>query len=159
MSPVARRAGIVLLLLAGRWAVAGPAMGLDHLALARNGQTLRLDGRSLVVAQDGSCMFQTRDGVVWLAKSEEVVETSSDAAPFQPYTAEELAGRLLAEMPAGFDVYHTANYVICHNTSRGYAQWCGSLLERLHMAFTNFWGRKGFELKKPEFPLIACVFS
>ncbi len=139
--------------------VVRPAAGIDHLALKRNGETVRLDGRNMILAQDGSCMFQTRDGVVWLAKTDEVVELSSDDTPFAPYTSEELAGRLLAELPAGFDVHHTANYVICHNTSRGYAQWCGSLLERLHRAFTNFWSRKGFDLKKPEFPLVACVFA
>ncbi len=139
--------------------IAEPAAGLDHMAIERNGETLRLDGRNMILAQDGSCMFQTRDGVVWLVKSEEVVELSSDDAPFTPYTADELAGRLLAELPAGFDVHQTANYVICHNTSGGYAHWCGSLLERLHRAFTNFWSRRGFDLKKPEFPLAACVFA
>jgi hypothetical protein len=135
------------------------AAALDHLVLNRDGKTLRLDGRKMIVAKDGSCMFQTRDGVIWLAKSEEVGELTSDNAPFEPYTSKELAARLLAELPPGFDVYHTSNYLICHSTSRGYAQWCGALLERLHMAFTNYWSRKGFDLKDPEFPLVAVVFA
>lgn len=152
-----RVAGFLLFLIA----VCGvrPVMGIDHLVLNRDGKTLRLDGRSMIVAQDGSCMFQTRDGVIWLAAADEVSGLSSDEIPFEAYTSKELAGRLLAELPAGFDVYYTANYVICHNTSRGYALWCGSLLERLHRAFTNSWSRKGFELTKPEFPLVACVFA
>lgn len=158
MSLTARRT-VRFLLLATALCAARPAMGLDHLVLNRDGKTLQLDGRSMIVAQDGSCMFQTRDGVIWLAKADEIVEKSSDDAAFEPYKSEELAARLLAELPAGFDVHHTANYVICHNTSRGYAHWCGSLLERLHSAFTNFWSRKGFDLKEPEFPLVACVFS
>ena len=158
MGRIAKQAAISALFVIVLSAVR-PAAGLDHLALSRNGETLRLDGRTMIVAQDKSCMFQTRDGVVWLVKADEVVEMSSDEAPFVPYTSEELAGRLLAELPAGFDVYYTANYVICHNTSRGYAQWCGALLERLHMAFTNFWSRKGFDLNEPEFPLVACVFA
>ena len=152
------RTGAVLL-LAVVLCAARSASGLDHVVLNRDGKTLRLDGRSMIVAQDGSCMFQTRDGVIWLAKADEVGERSSDDAPFEPYTSEELAARLLAELPAGFDIYYTANYVVCHNTSRGYALWCGALLERLHSAFTNFWSRKGFELKQPEFPLVACVFA
>jgi hypothetical protein len=158
MGRIAKQAAISSLFVIVLSAVR-PAAGLDHLALSRNGETLRLDGRTMIVAQDKSCMFQTRDGVVWLVKADEVVEMSSDEAPFVPYTSQELAGRLLAELPAGFDVYYTANYVICHNTSRGYAQWCGALLERLHMAFTNFWSRKGFDLNEPEFPLVACVFA
>ena len=149
----------ITLLLVGAACGGRPVFGVDHLVLNRDGKTVQLDGRSMIVAQDGSCMFQTRDGVIWLARAEEVAKLSSDDTPFEPYTSEELAGRLLAELPTGFDVYYTADYVICHNTSRGYAHWCGSLLERLRGAFTNFWSRKGFELKEPEFPLVACVFS
>ncbi len=48
---------------------------------------------------------------------------------------------------------------MCHDTSREYAQWCGSLLERLNRAFVNFWNRKGFELHEAEFPLVVIVFS
>jgi hypothetical protein len=49
--------------------------------------------------------------------------------------------------------------LICHNTSRNYARWCGSLFERLYMAFTNFWKKQGFDLVEPEFPLISIVFN
>ncbi len=157
MIQLAKHAAIFLL-LAITLCATRPALGLDHLVLNRDGKTLPLDGRSMIVAEDGSCMFQTRDGVIWLAKADEIVEQSSDDVPFEPYTSKELATRLLAELPTGFDVHDTANYVICYNTSRGYAHWCGALLERLHSAFTNFWSRKGFDLKEPEFPLVACVF-
>jgi len=158
MGRIAKQVPLILLFVtlvcSGRHAGA-----IDHLVLNRDGQTLHLDGRSMIVAQDGSCMFQTRDGVIWLARAEEVIEQSSDDIPFEPYTKDELASRLLAELPAGFDVHDTENYLICYNTSRGYALWCGSLLERLHGAFTNFWSRKGFDLKEPEFPLVAFVFA
>ncbi|NQU23584.1 MAG: DUF1570 domain-containing protein, partial [Candidatus Nealsonbacteria bacterium] len=40
-----------------------------------------------------------------------------------------------------------------------YAQWCGALFERLYLAFTNYWSRKGFDLAEPEFPLVAVVFA
>ena len=67
--------------------------------------------------------------------------------------------RLLAELPPGFRVHPTTHYLIFYDTSPAYAQWCGSLFERLYMAFTNFWTRKGFELRQPEFPLVAVVFA
>jgi hypothetical protein len=79
--------------------------------------------------------------------------------PFVPLTSEEMAAKLLAELPDGFAVYPTAHYVICYDTSRAYADWCGRLFERLYMAFTNFFSRRGFELRDPEFPLVAIVFS
>ena len=62
-------------------------------------------------------------------------------------------------MPAGFEVLQTHHYLICYNTSRDYAAWCGALFERLYMAFTNFWSRKGMKLHEPEFPLVAIVFN
>ena len=73
------------------------------------------------------------------------------------------AGRSVAArtLPAGLrdPSSATTHYVICYNTSRPYAQWCGSLLERLYMAFTNYWSRRGFALREPEFPLVALVFA
>ena len=62
-------------------------------------------------------------------------------------------------MPKGFEVYQTTHYLIFHNTSRAYAQWCGALFERLYTAFHNFWTHQGFELVEPEFPLVAVVFA
>ena len=76
-----------------------------------------------------------------------------------PYSREEMTKRLLAELPPGFRVHSTTHYLIFYDTSPAYAQWCGSLFERLYMAFTNFWSRKGFELPQPEFPLVAVVFA
>ena len=73
--------------------------------------------------------------------------TPADQQPFQPYSRDELSKRLLAELPPGFRVHPTTHYLIFHDTSPAYAQWCGALFERLYMAFTNFWTRKGFELR------------
>ena len=78
---------------------------------------------------------------------------------FVPLTQEELVKKLLAELPSGFDAFTTHHYVICYNTSRDYAAWCGALFERLYKGFTNFWSRKGMKLHEPEFPLVAVVFN
>ena len=53
----------------------------------------------------------------------------------------------------------THHYLICYNTSREYAGWCGALFERLHKGFANFWTRKGFKLRESEFPLVAIIFN
>ena len=49
--------------------------------------------------------------------------------------------------------------MVCYNTSRAYAQWTSSLLERLYKAFTNYWEEQGIELHEPEFPLPVFVFA
>jgi hypothetical protein len=49
--------------------------------------------------------------------------------------------------------------VVCYNTTRTYAQWTSSLLERLYKAFTSYWKNQGLELREPEFPLPVLVFA
>ncbi len=135
------------------------AFALEHVLLRREGKELQVDGRLLVKAQDGGLLILARDGVLWAITPDEQVKHAADKVPFEPLSRDELWARLKQKLPRGFDVHQTAHYMICHNTSRAYAQWCGSLFERLYMAFTNYWSRKGFELRRPEFPLVAVVFS
>jgi len=132
---------------------------MDQVTLKRDGKTMEVAGRVLVTAQDGGLLLLARDGRLWLIPPEEQVEHTTDAAPFTPLTRDEMTKRILAELPEGFKVHPTTHYLIFYDTSPSYAQWCGSLFERLYMAFTNLWIRKGFELKEPEFPLVAIVFA
>jgi hypothetical protein len=136
-----------------------PTVALDHVRMVRDGHEQRLAGRVLVTAADGGLLLQTADGALWSILPEELQEHTQDDAPFVPMTGEEIGQRLLAELPDGFRIYQTSHYVICYNTSRAYAQWCGGLLERLFQAFNTYWEKAGFELKEPEFPLVACVFA
>ena len=57
----------------------------------------------------------------------------------QPESPQELGRRILAELPAGFDLLVTKHYVVCFDTSRDYARWCAAVFERLHDAFGNYW--------------------
>ena len=139
--------------------LSGVSIALENITVHRDGTDLQLQGRILVEARDGGVMLQARDGTIWFVQPDETVSRASDDTPFVPYTAEELAERILAELPSGFEVLHTNRYVICHSTSRAYAQWCGSLFERLHRAFTSYWKNRDFELTEPEFPLVAVVFA
>ena len=113
----------------------------------------------MVTAEDGGLLLMTRDGTLWTIEPEELVSRTQDDEPFRPLSREELARQLLAELPAGFETYTTHHYLICYNTSREYAAWCGALFERLYKGFTNFWTRKGLKLHEPEFPLVAIVFN
>jgi hypothetical protein len=116
-------------------------------------------GRVLIAAKDGGVLLLARDGQLWLVQPDEKMEQVSDSSPFSATSREEITKHVLAELPVGFKVHDTAHYLIFYDTSTAYAQWCGSLFERLYMAFTNAWKRKDFELKDPEFPLVAIVFA
>ena len=135
------------------------AFALDLVTLKKDGREVHLKGECQVTAEDGGLLVLTPDGVLWTVPPEELIEHTKDDVPFGPYSREELSQRLMAELPAGFDTFETTHYLICYNTSKAYAQWCGSLFERLYLAFTNYWSRKGFELHDPQFPLVALVFA
>src|SRR6185437_8913038 len=110
-------------------------------------------------AEDGGLLLQSADGVLWTVPPDELIKHTTDDARFKPLSTKETSERLLAELPKGFEIHSTQHYLICYNTSQAYAQWCGALFERLYFAFTNYWSRKGFAIKEPEFPLVALVFA
>ena len=138
---------------------AGAAAAMDQVSIRRDGKRLQVEGRVEVTAQDGGILLLGRDGVLWRIPPEEIVEHTHNDAPFAAYSAKEIADRLLPQLPKGFDVHATTHYLIVHNTSRAYAQWCGALFERLYMAFRNYWTKRGFDLSEPQFPLVAVVFA
>ncbi len=132
---------------------------MDHVTLRRQRQTLYVDGRIVLTAQDGGLLFLARDGVLWRVLPTELVKHTTDDEPFHAYPPEQMAKSVLVDLPKGFTVYKTAHYMIFYDTSRAYAQWCGALFERLYTAFRSDWGRRGFEMAEPEFRLVAIVFS
>lgn len=138
---------------------ANVAWAVDHVTFRRDGKEMKVAGRLVVMAQDGGLLLLARDGTLWAIPPEQLVAHTSDDVAFAPLSREVVADRLLAELPAGFSVHYTANYVILYDTSRAYAQWCGGLFERLYRAFNNYWSRRGFKLTEPEFPMVAIVFA
>jgi hypothetical protein len=137
----------------------GSLSALDRITVRRDAGETEIVGRVLVEAQDGGVLLQSRDGALWIVQPEEMVRRETDAVPFQPWGPDEVAAQLLAELPAGFKIRQTANYVICYNTSDAYAEWCGGLFERLYRGYHTFWKNRGWELSKPEFPLVAIIFD
>jgi hypothetical protein len=135
------------------------ASALDYVTHQAGGKTKEIAGRVEVEAEDGGVLLLGTDGVLWPIAKEELAGRRKDDLPFTPLARDELAKRLAAELPAGFKFHHTKNFLLAYNTSDGYAQWVGSLYERLFAAFYNYWQRKGFTLHQPQFPLVALVFD
>lgn len=135
------------------------ACAVEHITFKRDGETRYVSGRVLVSAQDGGRLLEAFDGAIWAIQPEEIASESEDNLPYRPLSKNKMAEQLLAELPNGFQVHATAHYVICYNTSKTYAMWCGGLFERLNRAFVNHWSRRGLELQEPEYPLPAIIFS
>jgi hypothetical protein len=135
------------------------AVAADYLTIKQGDKQQQLTGKVVVTAKDGGLMLMTGDGMLWTVTPEQLVERSTDDQPFAPLSNEALGKKILAELPTGFETHATAHYLICFNTSRAYAQWCGALFERLYKGFTNFWSQRGFKLKEPEVPLVVLIFA
>ena len=136
------------------------ARALDRVVFrqGKDAPEQRLFGKLLIKAADGGLLLQTTDGRLWPIQPEEIIEHQETPDAFKALTPAELAKQLVAELP-GCEVHTTAHYLICHNTSKAYAQWVGALYERLYAGFNNFWTRKGIKLRESETPLVVCVFA
>lgn len=130
---------------------------LLRVTLQREQARRTLDGHILIEASDGGLLFETRDTGYHLLQPDQIQDRRPLEGKFEVFARADLQRHLLNEFP-GFDAYSTANYLIIHNTSRQYAEWCGGLYERLHRAFLNYWKTRGIRLQTPEYPLVAVVF-
>jgi len=137
---------------------ASAAIALDSVDFRRDGEEYHVSGKLVAKADDGKLMLLAPDGVLWPILPDEVIKERHDDARFQPLDSQQLAKRLVVELP-GFQTYTSPHYLICYNTSKQYATWCAGLFERLHGAFMTYWSRKGIDLHEPEFPLVAIIFS
>jgi hypothetical protein len=138
--------------------LAANASASDTFVFQRDGKTANVSGKIVVTAQDGGVMLQAPDGVLWNLLPQEIVRHTQDEQPFVPMSSDAIAKELAAELP-GFEIHTTVHYVICHNTSKAYAQWCGALFERLYLAFTTYWSHQGLKMSQPEMPLVVLVFA
>jgi hypothetical protein len=160
-SPAIKVFVFLMLTLGALCAAWDPAdVSADTIRIQRNGKTVDVEGEVLIEAQDESLLFQTRNGQLLIVKAEEIQEKTLVDEPTQPYTADEIGEQLLEELPDGFRIYKTDQYVIAYQTELQYAKWIGGLYEkRLYKAFRTFWKKKKFDLEKPAFPFVAIVFK
>ena len=131
----------------------------EQLTVKQNGKLSRLMGEILVEAQDGGLLFLARDGGLWIVQPEELQQRKPLPQEVKPLSQTEMSAQLVKEMPTGFRIHKTANFLICYNTSKAYAQWCGALYERLYRAFYGYWKTAGITLEEPRYPLVAMIFE
>jgi hypothetical protein len=161
-----------VLILLGLLAAVAPAAAPDHQGHSGD-QWLRVqvrsptatdttdteEGRLIVAAVDGGLLLETSDTRYVTIQPDAIVTSQAIASPPAADEPRELGQRILAELPAGFELHLTQHYIVCHDTSRDYARWAGGLFERLHDAFGNYWTRAGLELTAVERPLIVLIFA
>ena len=147
--------GLVLGLIVG-----APAAAEDVVRFEKTGTEQLIKGRVLVRAQDGGLLLLGRDGQIWPIPSTKLIEHREQiGTPFVPYKSKQLGEKIQEEFGSEFRILRTRHYVICFNTSREFAKWCGGLFERLYRRFTNYWTKRDFPVSEPEFPLPVLIFA
>lgn len=139
--------------------IASSADGLERVTVRRDGAAKTVEGKVILEAVDGGVLLERSDTALELLEPETIVGREPLADADAGLDAAGIGRRILAELPAGFEVFTTKHYCICHDTSRPYAQWCGAVFERLHDAFTNHWSRAGLRLEAADRPLVVVIFS
>lgn len=129
------------------------------VVVGADGEERALEGRIVVEAADGAMLLELDDQRLELLQGDEIRSRHAVDGPSTEPTPREQGTRILAELPAGFDLLLTRHYIICFDTSRAYAQWCGALFEKLHDAFVNYWRKAGVEVEEPDRPLVVVIFS
>jgi hypothetical protein len=137
-----------------------PASCLEYLRVERPGRPAQeLAGKALIEARDGGILLKTADGAIHRLPGDVIRSRKTDDEPLVMLSGEQLAEQLLTELPADFRVHASKNYIVCYNTSRTYAQWTSSLLERLQRAFVSYWKKEGCDVAAPQQPLPVLEFA
>jgi hypothetical protein len=136
-----------------------PAVAVEHVTAQVNGQLMNLSGEAVVEASDGGILLKSADGAMHRLPAEMIGKRTHDDEPLEMLDADALAEHVLAELPADFLVHQSKNYVVCYNTTRTYAKWTSSLLEKLQKAFIAYWKKQGLDVAPPKQPLVVMVFA
>jgi hypothetical protein len=135
------------------------AAAVETVLFNNEGRPRQLTGQVVIEDTAGSVLLETADGGLWPILANTIQTRSSSAEPLSRLDKDGLADKLLEEMGPGFQVYRSKHYVVVYNTTRKYAHWCSSLLERLQRGFLAYWEKRGFDLHEPEHPLPVVVFG
>ncbi|MFM9059803.1 MAG: hypothetical protein ACKOSQ_11890, partial [Planctomycetaceae bacterium] len=156
---------VVLAILASGVVIASPraadpaaAPAWERVSVRDAGGARTLEGAVVTEAADGGMLLELADQRYELLQPA-VIAAREPLPPPPPEAPRDLGRRILAGLPAGFDVHVTRHYVICFDTSRDYARWAGALFERLHEAFVTYWRRAGLDVGDPGRPLVVVIFA
>lgn len=146
---------------AALWILPVVGWSLEHVTvvLEPGAKPKKLSGEAVVEARDGGMLLKTADGGLHTLPVATIRSRKTDSEPLVMFTREQLTEHVVGELPPGFRVHASKNYIVCYNTTRTYAQWTSSLLERLQRAFIAYWAKQGCDVKAPKQPLVVLVFA
>lgn len=115
-----------------------------------------VEGR-IVERGQGWCALYDREGRLHTIDLKQVTQFKKVSSTFAPCSFQALRTRLLEEFGSGFQVATTRHYVVCAPGDR--ARIYCDLFEKTWRRFHMYFAIRGFEMKDPEFPMIAIVLK
>lgn len=101
-------------------------------------------------------MLLGRDGRLWDFSPGDAREFRRTSNSFASYPASVMRSQLLAELGKSFEVTGTGHYLVAHPV--GESAWSGRF-EELYRSFVLYFSVRGFQLREPQFPLVAVVLK
>ena len=146
--------------------IAETAPALEYVRFLHDGKERQEAGRifqapdgNLFEAPDGF-VLETRDGQAYIIERKNLIARRSDDVPFEPYTKKEMLEHLKNEFGEGYNYLDNYDsFIVVYTTSKPFATWYGNLLKKIHEQYAAHWKKRGVELAKPQFILVAVVLS
>jgi hypothetical protein len=121
--------------------------------------SLRVDGQGI----EGQPLAWTakrvhllgRDGRLWEFSPNDASDWRKISRRFTPMSVSELRASLLRELGRDFEVTATTHYMVAH--ARGQRDRWAERFEALYREFVTYFGKRGFKVREPEFPLVGIV--
>ncbi|MEM6365116.1 MAG: DUF1570 domain-containing protein [Planctomycetota bacterium] len=96
-----------------------------------------------------------RDGQLHTLAGREKATVREIDAKYQPATIVEMRGRLRSEFGRDFEVLSTNHFLVVQPRGRG-KRW-PDLFERCHRSFISYMSRRGINIRRGRFPMVAIV--
>ena len=93
------------------------AWGIERVQFQQGAQRQVVTGKVIAETLDGGLLLLGPDGQIWPLRQEDIRQREPSGESFQSFDRDEVEELVLKELPAGFRVHRTANYIICFNTS------------------------------------------
>ncbi|WP_197454522.1 DUF1570 domain-containing protein [Stieleria varia] len=132
-----------------RCSAASPGM-LEFLASGRVQH-----GIALIDLQHEMVVLDRHGEIHWLDRQAKQNVRQLDAS-YEPASVMELKNSLQSEFGKQFEVLTTQNFLVVQPRGRG-TRW-PDLFEQSHRAFVSYMSRRGVEIRRGRFPMIAVVF-
>ncbi len=115
----------------------------------------RIQGKAIRWS-DNDVKFVGRDGRLWEFAANEASDMKKLSPKFQPYSAAQMRGQLMKEFGKKFEVTGTGHYLVVHPAGQK-DRWA-LRFEKIYRAFTQYFTARGFQIRKPHYPLVAIAF-